>query len=292
VVRLLNRDTFGFGEETSLLLVASEAEVGGVLRLRGEMPFFSALGYRADGFVFSDRPRFFDTEGLEVNRADFERRGLDLLLQSSLERWGLVEVGVRLGSVNTAWKAGLALPEGTDTTRAFLAGIIVDDLDNLLWPESGRRLAVRGWWSSDSFGATHPFWRVEGEGRMGQRLGDRVALQIDVLAGVSGEEMPLYDWFRVGGPYLIPGYHHEQLKGPQALAAAVSLRYRVIGDLRALARVGAGNVFESRSEIGFDDLRWGVGIGVVYPSRVGPLALELGWRDGGASLLSASLGWN
>ena len=39
-------------------------------------------------------------------------------------------------------------------------------------------------------------------------------------------------------------------------------------------------------------LRWGLGVGVVYPSRVGPLALEIGWRDDGGSLLSASLGWN
>ena len=59
-----------------------------------------------------------------------------------------------------------------------------------------------------------------------------------------------------------------------------------------LARAGAGNVFESRSEIGFDDLRWGVAIGAVYPSRVGPLALELSWRDGGTSLFSVSLGWH
>ena len=41
-----------------------------------------------------------------------------------------------------------------------------------------------------------------------------------------------------------------------------------------------------------DGLRWGVGLGVMYPSQAGPLALELGWRDGGASLVSLSLGWN
>jgi NTE family protein len=292
VVRLLNRNTFGFGEETSLLLVASEAEVGATLGVRGDMPFFYALGYRAEGFVVSDRPRFFDGGGQEVNRAEFERRGVDLLLQSSLERWGLVEAGLRLGSVNTEFRPGLAVPVGTDSTRVFLAGVVVDTLDDLLWPESGARLAVRGWWSSDALGATWPFWRVEGEGRMGQRLGDRITLQVDALVGVSGEEMPIYDWFRIGGPYLIPGYAHEQLKGPQALAGAVSLRYRLVGQLQALVRAGGGQVFQSRSDIGFDDLRWGVGVGVVYESRVGPLAAEMGWRDGGTSLFSLSLGWN
>ena len=52
------------------------------------------------------------------------------------------------------------------------------------------------------------------------------------------------------------------------------------------------NVYDSRSDITLDDLRWGVGVGLVHQSRVGPMAFEVGWRDSGASLLSASLGWN
>ena len=64
-----------------------------------------------------------------------------------------------------------------------------------------------------------------------------------------------------------------------------------MGRLRLVARGGAGNVFPERSDIGFTDLRWGVGIGLVYGSRVGPISLELGLRDGGASLLSLAVGW-
>jgi NTE family protein len=292
VLRLRNRNTFGSGEETSLLLVASEANLGGALGLRGEMPFFHHVAYRADAYIFSDKPRFFDEEGDKVNRAQFDRRGVTLALQAPLERWGLLEAGLRLGSVSTGWKPGLALTEGTDDVRTFLAGIVYDDLDRFLWPESGRRLAVYGWWSTDGLGATHPFWRVEGEGRLAQRMGQRMVLQLDASAGLSGDDLPIYDWFRVGGPYLIPGYHHEELKGPQALAGAVSVRYRVVDNLDAVARVGSGNVYASRSDITLDDLRWGVGAGLVYHSRVGPLALELGWQDQGASLLSVSLGWN
>lgn len=292
VVRLFNRNTFGFGERLSLLLVASEANLGGSLGLRGEMPFFHHLAYRADAFVFSDKPRFFDDEGNKVNRAEFDRRGVNLALQAPLERWGLLEAGLRLGSVTTEWKPGLALPEGTDDTRTVYAGIVIDDLNRLLWPQSGQRLAVNGWWSSDEMGATRPFWRVEGEARLARGIGRRAVLQLDAYAGLSGDDMPVYDWFRVGGPYLIPGYHHEELKGLQALAGAVSARYRLINHLSVVARLGSGNVYASRSDITLDDLRWGVGAGIVYQSRVGPLALEWGWHDGGGSLVSASLGWN
>jgi NTE family protein len=292
VVRLFNRNTFGFGEELSLLLVASEADVGGKLSLRGEMPFFYRLAYRADAFSISDKPRFFDDQGAKIARADFNRSGVDLALQAPVERWGLLEAGFRLGQVSTRKKAGIDLPEDEDSVRTFFAGLVVDRLDRLLWPESGQRLAVVGWWNADEMGATRPFWRVEGEGRLGQRFGKKAVLQLDALVGLSGKDLPVYDWFRIGGPYLIPGYHHEELKGPQALAGAVSFRYCVVGQLQAVGRVGIGNVYGSRTDITLDDLRWGVGIGLVFQSRVGPLAFELGWRDGGASLFTGSLGWN
>lgn len=292
VLHFINRSTFGFGEEASLLLVASDAEAGGVLGLRGEMPFLKSFGYRLSGFVMSDKPRYFDEDGQTINRADFERKGFDAALQISLERWGLLEAGLRVGSTVTQRKAGIALPDATDDNRMVFATAIIDDMDSLLWPTRGRRLAVHAVWNSQDMGATRPFWRVEGEGRLGQRIGRRTVLQLDAFVGLSGKDLPEYDWFRMGGPYLIPGYAHEQLKGPQALAAAVSLRYQVLSELRVVVRGGAGNVFESRDAITADDLPWGVGVGLMYPSPVGPLALEMGWRDGGSSLVSLSLGWN
>jgi outer membrane translocation and assembly module TamA len=90
---------------------------------------------------------------------------------------------------------------------------------------------------------------------------------------------------------LIPGYHHEELKGAQTLAGSLSLRYPVFGQFQLLARAGAGNVFEDPGDIGLQDARWGVGIGVYYPSRIGPISVELGVQDDGRSLVSLVVGW-
>jgi NTE family protein len=291
VLRFRNRDTMGFGEETELLLVASEAEKVGRLSLRGDRLFLAALGYRLGVFARSDKPRFFDEKGREVNRARFERRGLDAALDLTLGRWGLLQGGILFGSVETKEEAGLDLPFGTDQVRVLHAGFVMDDLDSLLWPERGGRLAVEGQWNLGGLGATRPFWHASARGRIGQRLGQWWTLQADGLVGFSGGDLPVYDQFRVGGPYLVPGYHHEELKGQQALALAVSLRYRLAGPLRVFVRGGAGNVFPS-GDIRLADLGWGVGAGAVYSSGLGPLALEVGARDGGRTLVSLSLGWN
>ena len=101
-------------------------------------------------------------------------------------------------------------------------------------------------------------------------------LQLDALAGLSTNDLPAYDWFRIGGPTLIPGYHMWQLYGPQALAASATLRYRVVGPLRVFLRAGAGNVWAQMGDISSRNLRWGVGGGAMVPTKIGPISAEVG----------------
>lgn len=291
-LRLSNQNTLGFGERTELLLAASDAEQLTRLSLRGDRLFLVGLGYQVAAFLAADKPRFFGEGGNTLNRADFERRGVDAALQIALQRWGLVEGGIVVGEVETKARVGVDLPAGTDAVRMLRARLVVDDLDSLYWPRQGRRLVVEGWWNLEGLGATRPFWRLYGEGRLGVPLGGSMLLQADVLAGVSGRDVPEYDQFRTGGPYLIPGYHREELKGPQALAGSLSVRYALIGQLGVFVRGGAGNVYQSRGDVSLSDLRWGVGAGAVFQSGVGPLALEFGVGQDGRRVTSLWLGWN
>ena len=59
------------------------------------------FGYRVTAYANDDKPRFFDEAGDEINRARFDRNGVDVALRTSLERWGLVEGGARFGRVKT-----------------------------------------------------------------------------------------------------------------------------------------------------------------------------------------------
>jgi NTE family protein len=290
-LHLRNQNTLGFGEHVELMLAASDAETVAQATLRGDRLFFAGAGYRVSGYSFTDKPRFFDAEGDELNRAKFERQGGTFAGQAALERWGLLEAGARFGRVKTLPQAGLEFPEANDTVGALLAGFTVDTLDDLLWPSAGGRFAAQGEWNLEGLGATRPYWRLGFEGRLGRRMGRRAALQLDGLFGLSGEDLPVYDHFRIGGPALIPGYHNEELKGRQALAAAVSFRYRLLGPLQVVARAGAGNVFEEAEQIGLSNIPWGVGVGLYMPSRLGPVWLHLGVRDSGKTLVSLGLGW-
>jgi len=291
-IRLRNQNTFGFGEQLELLGAASDAEGLVWGSLKGDRLFLPGLGYRVRGGWTRDEPRFFDEAGDEINRARFERASIEGALVFSLGRWGLLEAGARFGRVRTVPVAGLDFPESLDQVGALFGSVVVDTLDDLAWPERGRRLAAHGQWSLAGLGAERRYWRLEVEGRVARPLHPRLVAQLDARVGLSGDDLPVYDWYRLGGVELLPGYHHEELTDAQAVAGALSLRYRVTGQLRLVARGGAGNVFAQAGDITLAGLRWGVGVGLYHPSPIGPVSIELAVRDDGRTLATLAVGWN
>ena len=67
------------------------------------------------------------------------------------------------------------------------------------------------------------------------------------------------------------------------------MRYGLLGRLRLVARAGGGNVFAETSDIGLEDARWGVGRRLVR-GRIGPIWLDIGFRNGGESLVTFGVG--
>ncbi|HEY7697273.1 MAG TPA: BamA/TamA family outer membrane protein, partial [Vicinamibacteria bacterium] len=229
--------------------------------------------------------------GEEVNRAHFRRNDLRLALQRGIKRSWAFEGGMRLGTVRTGEEAGLDFPVGTDDVRTLELGGVVDALDDRHYPTRQLRIAAKGDWSLEALGATQEYWKAEFTARAAIPAGERVILQLDGFAGLSGHPLPVYELYQLGGPVLLPGYHIHELWGAQALAGAVSVRYRVIKNLRAMARVGLGNVWDEREDISFDSLPFGFGLGLYYPTRIGPVAVNAGLRRGGDVLFTFSIGY-
>jgi NTE family protein len=290
-IRLRNQNTLGFGEQVELLFAASDAENVARGSLRGDRLLVAGLGYQVAGYMLRDKPRFFNEDGESLGRARFERNGADVSLRVPLKRWGLIELGSSVGQVTIRRSAAVPLDDVTDRVGVLFGQIVIDTLDDLAWPEHGRRIAATGEWSSSRLGADREYWRAGLEFRAGLSFGQRLAAQADGLVGLSRDELPIYNWYRLGGVTLLPGFYHGELQGKQAVAAAVSLRYKVVGQLRIVVRGGAGNVFDEASDINAADLMWGAAVGLFHPSPVGPVSLEFGFRKG-SSVASLSIGWN
>jgi NTE family protein len=289
VVKLRQRNALGSGEEAEATLWVGDAGAGIRAALQGERLFTPALGFSLVLEAETERPRFF-VEGDSPNRARFTRRGMAFGVHRSLERWGLVEAGLHVGSVKTSLRSGLPFEAGTDAIASAWGTFAVDTRDDADLPEAGLLVSARLDQSLTGLGADLDYGRVTGRGQIAGRLGARGAFEANAFLGLSAGEVPPYDLFRIGGPDLVPGREIDELWGARAIAASLALRLRLVGPLRLVGRVGAGQVFAPETAFRLGDVAIGVGLGLVYPTRMGPVRLDLGRRQGGETLVTFAIG--
>jgi NTE family protein len=288
-VRLRNQNAFGFGERLEAVGAASDAQSELSLGLDSDRLFKPVVGYSIRAGWREERPRLFK-DGVLLNRARFDRKELLVSLTRALKRTRLLQAGILLGSVETQERPAVPYPPGTDTTRTLFARYVEDSLDDLSFPTRGWRFDLAAIRSASGLGATRDYWRGQLSTRVAFPAGTRVTVEAEIFGGLSGRDLPVYDWFRLGGPVLIPGLHSDELWGPQGAGAAATASVRLDG-LRVRGRVGAGNVWPTRSEIRLNSLRVGFGLGVFYPTRFGPLGLDWGVTTDRRSLWSLTLGY-
>ena len=71
-------------------------------------------------------------------------------------------------------------------------------------------VAVGGDWSLSGLGGEREFWRVQAAGRLARTFRERTTAQLDAVLELSGRDLAVYDWYRLGGVTLLPGYRHDE----------------------------------------------------------------------------------
>jgi NTE family protein len=290
-VRFKNRNTLGWGEETDVVVLASSAAEGAFATFSGDRLLTPALGFEVRLRALNEKPRFYETDGTYITRARFIRHDARVGLRHGFKRVWLISADLDTGTVETTGRLGLEFPVGTDDVRLGSVAFVHDSLDDLGYPRTGFRFEARGDRSITDIGADRDYWKAEANLRGALPLGSATVLELDGWAGVSGDDVPAYEQFRLGGPVLLPGYHIDEQWGAQVLAAGLGLRRQIWSGLSAVLRVGAGNVWPRTEDISTEGLRYGASIGLYRPSRIGPLAFDFGVRRGGGTLFSVSVGF-
>jgi NTE family protein len=284
-VRFRDRNLFGGGENLALSTYGSASEAGVRATLFGDRFATNLVGYYSRAEWYSEMPRVFrDHE--KTGRAEFQRLRAAFGLQRHVTPAALFRVGLLAGYVDSEDRAAFPLPASRDSLWALEASGAWDTLDDPWRPRQGLRLLVSG--DKSLSGADRQYWRLSGQGRAAVRIPIGV-LQAEFFAGISGDDVPAYDLYRIGGPSLMPGFHRQELWGRQALAG--SLAYSVdVRALRLTARAGAGAPFAERSQIETSALLGGFGLEAEYATPLGPLMLGWGTSSHGGSRVYFSAG--
>ena len=238
----------------------------------------------------------FDGDTL-VSEFTLREANLEIAAGRELGSWGEIRGGLRRAYGETKLRVGdpVLFPELDYRRGELFARLSVDTLDDISFPRSGVIAGVEWRGAQQSLlsaDADYDQLRIEaGFARSWGRHTLLSTLRYD--ATVSGLA-PIDRVYRFGGFFDLSGLNRNQLSGQYATRLGASY-YRRIGDLAlfpAFAGISLelGNVWDSRSDISFNNSLFGGSIWAGVDTPVGPVYVAYGLAEGGDDAFYVFLG--
>ncbi len=280
-----------------------------VNRLDGELLFDAQLGedphFHAELFQplsltteFFVAPAFhYDLETLQIVQdghrvAQYRIRDTQFLLAvgAELSNWGELRVGLRRGTGSSHVMVGEPVaPEGDFDLGAAYLEFGYDRLDSAYFPRHGQ--AFRASWQSESeaLGASANADIVEASWLFA-RSRDRNSLVMSVAAGsaLDNRVVSPSELFTLGGFLNLSGLPQDALIGTQYGIVRAILYRRISRGGTGLfefpaymgASLEAGNVWQTKQDVDFGDLKYGGSAFLAAETPFGPLYLAAGFAEG------------
>jgi NTE family protein len=281
-----------------------DAQVGEEPRFQTE--FYQPLSLRVPVFLApalryeTQSLQLISDTGQRIARYRIRDSDVSLALGAELSNWGEVRTGLRYGNGNTRILVGdPSLPAGDYDLGGAFVEFGYDRLDSAYFPRHGQ--AFRASWMGDreSLGSTVDADVVRASWQFA-RSRDRYSFVWSMDAGSALDDVVAtpQQLFTLGGLFDISGLAPDALAGTQ-YGVARGILYRRIsrggtGFFEFPAYLGAsfeaGNVWQTRDEVDWGDLRAGGSLFLGAESPFGPVYLAVGLASGGETAFYLYLG--
>ncbi len=232
-----------------------------------------------NAFVMNDR--------VATLRISSAQAGIDV--GTELGASGEFRIGAYRGTGQARVKVGdPSLPNIDFETGGAFARLRVDTLDNARFPRHGVRADLTWNLSRPGLGADFSFDTIAAELASTWSYG-KSSLQLGLsYATTINSDNAVQEFFPLGGFWRLSGLERGEISGPHAALARL-VYYRRIGSEGGLfdvplylgASFEAGNVWQLRSEIGFDSMLINGSLFAGMDTFFGPLYLAAGFAQGG-----------
>lgn len=183
---------------------------------------------------------------------------------------------------------GYGFDEGTLGLTFYL-----DTLDSANFPRQGWIGTAFALTSRTEIGASENYDQAGFNLLKAQSWGKNTLLAGIKFAGSFGGQEPDQAFYRLGGFLNLSGFNQDELSGGNlGLARIIYMRNLTTGLVNTYGggSLEAGNVWEQRSDIDGDNLRFGSSLFLGVDTFIGPIYLGYGYADGGFGALYLMLG--
>lgn len=281
----------------------SELQLGSTRRIHTE--FFQPLDYAGRWAVmpyaeYTRNVREFynaETESWSEYRLRLLTGGI--LAGRQFGNWGAAMIGIvrKTGSVApfSVFQDNLTGEVADVELGGYTVRLTYDQMDDPYFPRSGDAGHLHWFRSTPSMGADHRYHKLDFAYETVFDLGGSAL----VIGGEYGDsldsELPYYDNFRLGGMLRLSGYRPGQITGNHK-AFLRSIYYKQLPihlfgfKFYAGGSLEAGNIWQTRSQMNWNDLRFSGTVFLGSRTMAGAMYLGIGRSDDGDTLFYFSLG--
>ncbi len=281
----------------------NEFQFGSTRRIRTE--FFQPLDYAGHWAVMPYLEYSSEVQELYDRNVDnwmeYRLRLLSggFLAGRQFGNWGAAMVGFvrRTGSVApfTVFQDNLTGPSQDVEMGGYTIRLDYDQTDDPYFPRTGDSGHLHWYRSTTSLGADMPYHKLDFSYEAVFDLGKSTLVFGGEYGDSLGSELPYYDNFRLGGRLRLSGYRLGEISGNQK-AFLRSVYYRQLPihlfgfKFFAGGSLEAGNVWETRSQMDWNDVKFSGSMFLGSRTMAGAIYLGIGVSDEGDTLFYFTLG--
>ncbi len=289
-IQIVHFNFFGWGERFMPLIRIGELHKRAGLEIVNDRFFATPLTIHNGVYYERESPYIYDDEGRKTGSLEMDRVVAQFSMGVQPIRKLLFTVGLQGERVWLGQSQQHGIAAQTLEYWSAFGKFIFDNTDDRYFPTNGLRFLLKGQSIVEFKKNIKPFTKFTAELNCYVPLSSGQTIGANIFTGTSIDDLPIYEKFRMGGPFHFPGYHRNEIWSDQALFMYLNYRIKIFKLWFFQSNFSIGNV--NKSNISFDNSILGVSAGLLADSPLGPISILYGWSDNERRQLYLSFGYD
>jgi NTE family protein len=245
------------------------------------------------GFHYEkEKPYQYSEAGDNLGQLEFEKALGKLSIGYQSSKNFLFSLGFRGGHARLGENSPLGLNYGSFNYLTIFGKVIFDSTDDMYFPTRGIQLILENETVLTTSSQGQYFTKFTGSFSWTGFLFLNQTITPFAKWGLSGDRLPVYEKFRVGGPMDMPGFHRDEVWENNMIVFGLKHRIPLFKGLNLQTTLSVASVFERLKNLEAETFIAGISSGLALSSPIGPISLEYGWSGTGRNQYYLSVGYD
>lgn len=286
--QIIHFNLFGWGERFMPFLRYGDIYKKAGVEIVNDRLFSTPVTLNNGLYYENESPYLYDVKGSETGQFTINRFGGQFSIGAHIYKKLLLMAGVKGERIWLEENAELSVSADTLDNWKIFGKLLFDNTDDKYFPHKGVKLLL----VAGSMGnlSSKIFTKLEGQLDIHIPVSKRQTISSYMSAGTSLNGLPVFEIFKIGGPYDLPGYHRDELWIEHLYTGRLNYSLNLFKILYyqtsiSISSLNDQNVFANNYTIGFST-------GLMLDFPLGPVSLSYGWSEENREQIYFSMGFD